>query len=338
MIAASVLSFTREIWAGSSILNNLCRISCLCYILRPMQGGRGPRFKLARLAVALCGKHLQRHSGYTIIEVMIFLAVTGGLLAASFSIFSGRQARTEFSASAREMESQLQDVINDVSTGYYASGGNFQCQSNPIGGGQEVPSISGTPSPQGTNEECIFVGRIAHFDITGSTNTAYNLYTAAGARQVLVGTSMREVQSLDQANPRAVTNPPFTVDITDNRQIPAGLVFDRMYYNDSTGNHPIAAVGFFSNFGSYGAAGINSGSVGVDLVPMITADHTKDGIVTAVTALGNPAAPLINPTGGVFVCYNGDGTNLNALFSIGGPNKQLATDLQIRNNKCADYP
>lgn len=281
-------------------------------------------------------------TGYTIVEVMVVLAVTGGLFVAIAGTLAGRQAKTEFGVAAREMESQLQDVVNDVSTGFYSNPGTFQCNTVPISGGQQVPNITSAPpggTNQGTNDACIFIGRVNHFNL-GTNGKSYNIYTVAGAREMTSGVTRREVQNFDETNPRPVTSPPFTpasnVDITEERSVPPGLVIDQMYYRDSSGRHNVTAVGFFTTFGSYGTVGINSGSTGVNVVPLSTGT-AKGDVVTAITNLST-GTPVMNPSGGVFVCMNGDGTNSNALLSIGGSGQQLTTDLQIRSGKCVDYP
>jgi hypothetical protein len=116
--------------------------------------------------------------GYTIIEVLIFLAVSGALLVAAATVISGRQERIRFTQGVVSFDQQLQDTFNDVSTGFYPSRENFSCTSS----GKIVNITAGIQDKQGTNDGCIFVGKLLHFFISGSKNTEYKVYTLVGPR------------------------------------------------------------------------------------------------------------------------------------------------------------
>jgi prepilin-type N-terminal cleavage/methylation domain-containing protein len=105
--------------------------------------------------------------GYTIVEVMIVLAVSGVMFLIAATFISGKQARTTFSAGTNEMASQLQDVLEQVSDGKYSDiplGCNV-----PPGAGSKV-HFTGVGTGQGTNSDCVFVGKLVHF---------YNLNTTS---------------------------------------------------------------------------------------------------------------------------------------------------------------
>ena len=120
-------------------------------------------------------KMLSVGSGYTIVEALIFLAVSGGLLVASSTIISGRTENTKFSQGVVEVEQNLQDVFNDVSTGFFPSNGLFSCDNT----GPDGLNISSVASAQGTNSGCIFVGKLIKF-VPDSTD--YTIYTMVGAK------------------------------------------------------------------------------------------------------------------------------------------------------------
>lgn len=117
--------------------------------------------------------------GYTIVEVMIFLAVSGGLLVAATSIIGGKQERVRFTQSIDRFSQNVQDVLNDVSTGYYPTQGNFSC-TNP-GAGGVVVFDNNVANSQGTNKDCVFLGKIIQLG-TAPDKTAYNVFTMAGIR------------------------------------------------------------------------------------------------------------------------------------------------------------
>ena len=60
-----------------------------------------------------------RRGGYTIVETLIFLAVSALLFVSTIILISGRQAKAQFTNSVRDLVSDITDVANDVANGYY---------------------------------------------------------------------------------------------------------------------------------------------------------------------------------------------------------------------------
>jgi type II secretory pathway pseudopilin PulG len=293
--------------------------------------------------------------GYTIVEVMIFLAVSGGLLTFAALFLSGKQARTEFAQSIRDTESQIQDIINDVATGYYANTGNFQCTAaDDDTPPYESPAITAGTNNQGANLGCIFVGRAVQFAVAGSDSQDFNIYTIAGRQKVTIGGNKRDVETFDQARPRAIaentsaTPPVIPADAAavETRKL-SSLRVMRMTYKMGVTEYNIGAVGFVSAFGKYASSGSNlvSGDQRVDLVPI--ADRTapadplknstlnQDPKTTAdrINALSDATA-LRNPEGGVIICFEGTGTNQHGILTIGSNGRQLTTELAVNSGSC----
>lgn len=126
-------------------------------------------------------------SGYTIVEALIFLAVSAALFVSATLLISGRQNKVQFSNAVRDFESQLIDIANDVATGYYESKSDLTCS---VAGGVPVLSTGGADT-KGKNSSCIFVGKALKFGQTES----YETYTMYGLR--LDGTG-EEVKSLSE--------------------------------------------------------------------------------------------------------------------------------------------
>ncbi len=113
--------------------------------------------------------------GYTIVEVLIFLAVSAVLFASTMALLSGRQQRVHFTNVVRDFETKLTDVANDVSNGYYQSAGNVTCDNALTIG------VSASKT-QGTNNECIMLGRVIKFGYdTGGER--FGIYSLVGRRQ-----------------------------------------------------------------------------------------------------------------------------------------------------------
>src|SRR6266511_2117091 len=101
--------------------------------------------------------------GFTVVETLIVLAVTGGLFVAIAATLSGRQNRTQFTQAIQEIQSQIQQVVNDVGSGYFPSTNNFSCSATLAG-----PSIATGSAEQGSNAGCVFIGKAIQFGVAGT--------------------------------------------------------------------------------------------------------------------------------------------------------------------------
>lgn len=264
--------------------------------------------------------------GYTIVEVMIFLAVSGGLLAMAILVFSGQQGRTQFATGAREIESRVRDVINDVSTGYYARSSSFDCTAGAAG-----PQIAPGGTFQGQNDDCIFLGRVIHFDVGGNGNQ-YNIYSVAGLRQVQSGPdSEQDVTDFDEAQPTA--SPLLAESLT----LPAGISAERIQVNGTT---HVDAVGFMTTLGSYspGNATLEPGSLSVDVLPIIgggAGNTNQASMIGDINDIDESYADANrNPANGVVICFQSGGSNQHAILTIGGSGRQLTTEMVIGEGSC----
>ena len=118
----------------------------------------------------------KRPLGYTIIEVMIVLAVSGIMFLIAADFISGKAERTSFTQGVNEMASRIQDVINQVIDGQYS---DVPLNCSVVGGSL---SFSGLPSGgQGTNPGCVFIGKVLHFSVSGVPHD-YEVISVAGLR------------------------------------------------------------------------------------------------------------------------------------------------------------
>jgi type II secretory pathway pseudopilin PulG len=136
--------------------------------------------------------------GFTIVETMIVLAVTGGMLIIAVMFVSGRQNRTEFQTSINDLQQQLQQIINETNSGHYNNNGDFSCN-----GTGALVTLSGGSNSQGSNAGCIFMGNAIQF----GTGTSGNLPSQLGIIPIVgkqYATGTQPVQIVDDAKPRAV--------------------------------------------------------------------------------------------------------------------------------------
>jgi len=257
-------------------------------------------------------------SGFTIVEILIFLAVSSLLLVGAFSLITGQQARTEFSQSIRDIQTQIDDVINTVASGYYVKSSDFKCTSTAGG----PPNIVSGVQEQGTNKGCIFIGRAMQFGIQ-SQPSRFNTYNLVGL-QYKDPCCNNLVTDLDDAKTRVQ-------DPTDHRTLLYGLNTTNMTYRSigSVVDNDVGVVAFVSSLGTPNVAssGLISGSQTVDLYAVENSNLNKP----AANGIALINAGKLTAASQVTICFEG-GINQSGLITIGSNNRQLSTKLEIKNS------
>lgn len=153
--------------------------------------------------------------GYTIVEVLIFLAVSGALLVSAGVVINGRQERTRFAQAVDDVGLTLQDYFNDVSTGYYPNNNNLFCSSELGGLTLQTMGSLGT----GTNAQCVFSGKLFNFPTGTAGYTAYTVVSNASATSF--ATSRSELVGL-LPNEGIFDNVPNTADLRTTKVVLKG--------------------------------------------------------------------------------------------------------------------
>lgn len=266
-------------------------------------------------------KRVLVQSGYTIVEVMIVLVISGGMLSSVAAMISGQQERTEYETSVRDLENKLQDVFKNVETGLFPSNGSITCTSTPLGGAPSATTAAG--KEQGTNEGCIFLGKSIQFyqDPATGVVSGYNILPIVGKRQVQASPAapVLDVTSLDEAKPTAFfSNAPGVENLFERGKINAGLQVSDVIY---LGASPVARTKGLAVLGQIGSGGdrIGTGTTftpndGGARVARIDVDTNPD------PAIAIPKINLLNSAsyndakGGVVVCVNrGPGSKIAAI-------------------------
>ena len=285
-------------------------------------------------------------------ETLMFLAITGGLLISVMAVVGGQQQRADFRQSVQNIDSRIQDIINDVSSGYYTNTSDFKCVGViPAGPNAGQPNITGGSNNQGTNEDCIFVGRVIQFAENGTNGKGYDVYTMVGRRKNAITEqevgSIYEAKIIPIARGNTHTNVPPSVSATEINTLDADMSVTKMYHDANTASNQIGAVGFFSTFAKYGTLGIDSSSSSTNLLPIkgagsVLNQHRPDMVDAMINylnsgpATGDPAE--INPAGGVTICFKSGATSQYAILTIGGNGRQLTTKVEIANANIATAP
>ena len=242
--------------------------------------------------------------GFTIVEVLIFLAVSSALMVSAFTLISGSQNKASFTQSINDVQQQIDSVINNVANGYY-SAGETQKQCVIIGG---IPNFTGNPVGRGSSADCIFLGRFIAFT-NGSDE--YTVYNVAGRRQK----DGSDVTKMVDANPTIIlgTEQKYTLKngLTFKKN-PAGV----------TNN----AFGFFNGLGTsngisdsgYQQASFYGFKFGTDLPVNFASDYDNGK----------------DPTNGYALCFNSGTTNQSGVITIGGSGRTATSSLEVKSGSC----
>lgn len=206
-------------------------------------------------------KHTQR--GYTIIEVMIVISVSAIVFAAAVAGYSRQNQRTEFANAVRDIESTIQDILNDVSTGYYPKSNTFAC-TRAGGGANNVPELSLGSAEQGTNQDCIFLGKAVKLK-DADLNSSFTSHTLLGLRN---SSSNDEVPSsnVDDAENRIIPQIPELEGAYESHNIRGSIDIPRIVAIAANGaESDVSGFAVVSGFGhgEIGGAGATTSQVSI---------------------------------------------------------------------------
>lgn len=277
----------------------------------------------------------QSSSGYTIVELMVVLAVTSALLVSGLLLVSNQQAKTELKTYSDTLKGQIDQVINNVAAGYYKNTTNFQCTASPT-----QPSLAAAATnSQGTNSECIFLGKAIQFGV-GSDKTKLNVYTLAGLR-LANGVGPSESDSIDKAKPVAVAqsslnNVPALNDSIESINLNYNFKVKAVKYNDPPMTNS-SVIGFLTSFAGLDAnSNLNSGSRTSNLYAITGTSLSSNKSAFDAASLINsanftPSVPMPGNVTGATVCFS-TGVNKFVILTIGSNGRQLSTDMKIKDN------
>lgn len=215
--------------------------------------------------------------GYTIIEVMIVLAVSGVIFVIAANFINGKQQRTAFNQGVNETASRIQATINQVADGQYSDiPFNCSASSTPL----RITAASDSTNSQGTNSDCVFIGKFWQMAFDGNP-AQYEVFSLATERSALeLGPDVTPVRSSDGVIDLTVQQTiPQNLEITDN-----GIVI----LDDNRVEHkPNYGFGFTQSQGAGGAeAGTYaSGAQTVNLVytPSLSSPTNQTSAISAIT-------------------------------------------------------
>ncbi len=268
----------------------------------------------------------QRKDGFTVIEVIVVLAITGMLFVSAAVMISGRQNRTAFEQSVRKVQSQIQSAIDEVVIGHYPNNGNIQCTATGSG-----PDINAGSAGQGTNGDCIFMGRVIQFGVADTAPEQYKVYTIAGLRT----SGGAEVKTRVQAMAKLIaptTADPSIPDEVGEVILEAGLGSGFVQYGTTAAPSQSGGFAIWQSLATTSGGTLNSGAQAAHIgaIPNTTLGMTQQEFVDAASA-SFTTSPL-DDVNGVRLCFVSGSTEQSGLITLGGNNRRLSVTLNIKSN------
>ena len=262
-------------------------------------------------------------NGFTIIETLIVLAISGSMLVAVVAMISGQQGKTQFQQSINQVSQQIQQIIGDVSNGYYPVS-NITCSAS----GSSVSIIpSNGSSSLGTNSDCVLVGKVIQFYQTqASVPQQFTVYSMVGSR---TGNGAYPIALAPGAN--TYTNvPPGNTTVTS---LANGLSLAYTTYTDSNGvtQTNTVAFGILTSPVSGSGATDTSGAQQINIYAVQGTSASAD-TNSNVDVIDKQPTNFVQITS-YSVCLTSGTTNQSGLITIGGGSRKVSVVLTIKDGK-----
>ena len=265
-------------------------------------------------------------SGFTIIEVMIFLVVTSAIFISAINAIQGRQQVVQFQLATRETNSKLTDIFTQVANGFYPNDDNVTC-SAPIAGGPPTFTAAPPPNGKGSSDGCVFLGKVVKF----KNNSANYDVISVAARRYTPGATI-DTSSFAEALPTAVTSG--GVNINDNITFQNGIQVSCVSIGPNCTLSPTSAgaIAFFGSFPNAAGNGVfASGAqhVRIGILPNVLLTDDLNTTYNQITALKTSVANFLDQPEGVVVCLVDPGTTRRVKISLGGISGQLSSTMDV---------
>ncbi len=255
-------------------------------------------------------------AGYTLVEVMIVLAISGLLAVSAFTLVRGQQTRSEFTQAVRDFESKLVDVANDVAKGYFPNKGtNQQCIAGALG-----INFAATTDNQGESDDCVFAGKVLAFNPNGNDRN-FQVLTLASRR---VARDNREIVDISQL---ANNDLRFVPNLDD----PLPLLYGLRVRSVRADGNPIGSFAFISGFAGKSDTGSLTGAPETDLKWLFgsTLGENPFGTLQSTTSRNPANYRTITTANEIEICVEHAAGGRTARITLGRSGRQLSTTTEI---------
>lgn len=262
--------------------------------------------------------------GYTIVELLIVLAVTSVVAISAFGMVQGQRERNEFTQAVRDFETRLTDIANDVYQGYYPqlSTNNPLCTVPAFG----LTFAAAGGAIQGGSANCIFAGKAVEFSPeTGDTRMrVLTLATRRIARNGLPVTSMTDLSNNDIAPVESSSiSTPASFVLDESFPLLFGLRVRSINGNTSITPSTIAFISGFSRRAASGSSYTGSPETNIFSITNTQSGQAGTDLRTRLRTVGNyqPAG-----TTGIQICLEQGVNGRRALVTVGNEQRKMTVN------------
>ena len=231
-------------------------------------------------------------------------------------MISGRQAKTEFQVGSRDIQTKLQQVINETKSGYYGTDSTSDCSQN----GTPPPGLKFTASGSlGTHGNCVFIGKSLVF-----TSTTMYIYPLAGLRQVSGQDTLNAKAALATVIPNSY----------QKYTLPYGM---ELAWLDVGGEGQKVGIQGFSVLSSFNTTASLGGQT-FNLHKFSGSFTDEAAIETAINneAINQSDTDAYKSVSSITLCVKSGGTDQSLKVSIGGDNGTSVSTEVKGNATCTD--
>lgn len=271
--------------------------------------------------------------GFTIIETLIFLGVSAVIMVSVLSLVGGSQNKAQFQQAVYDTDQQINDVVDNVSNGFYNKVGKINCTVTATG---SIKIDDTVDTELGANKDCMFIGRVIRLGVENQADRM-TVYDVAGVREI----DGIQVTTLATAKPTLISpgTKPATFnfpDASEKKTLKGGFSATKMFYKDSSNIvHDIRGMAILSNFAqSSGGANLKPAAqpITVFAIESTTISQNSREFVDKANDQSNYISDL--GTDGITVCFDSGTTDQHAIIKIGGTGQSNKTQLEIKDGKC----
>jgi len=261
--------------------------------------------------------------GFTIIETMIFLAVSGLMFIVATEFINNKVPQAAFTQGMNSANSAIQTIINDVANGNYPippGGLSFSCGSIPV-------TLTPSDNPSNGIAGCSYIGKVL-IPQTNSINAQYALVNVAGCQYVssvsisnCSSTSGIIPESIYQEQPVALTQS------VEYKDWSGGINITGLYYAQSSSPpvvyKKIGAIGIFGSLPINNSGVLVAGAQVASIVifPQTSLGDSVSTVIGDINEIGSPSSGAsygqLLGSGKIVMCFVGP---VNS-----GPNKQVGS-------------